>query len=288
MAELVVSREYEFELPANAHIYQLRTPDASRDNLIRIASHLSIRAGLDVGSFTEHARWNSYQEPAGWTVRIFRSSGGWQYRHSLRWQADLAGANVSIDDNDAQQLAAEALAQFSGDIATGSEVQWVEHLHVNHAERGSAESNERTIGARVRFRRILDNIPVEGTGGSTVVYFDHAREVTGIDHLWREIDSVAARVTSLRRVGDALDDVGQRYRASRGRFEVTDVRFGYFELGWYDEQEYLQPAYIVFLRSGSPESKSRMRSVVAVPAAENHIGEVQPEPRRRDSQPVRT
>ena len=129
---------------------------------------------------------------------------------------------------------------------------------------------------RVLFRRILDGLPVEGFGGKTVVYLDGERELTGIDHLWRDIESVHDSVRGLRPVEEALEEVRRRYGAGPGRIEVTDLRLGYFELGWYDEQEYLQPAYVVSVRLSGPDPRVRMNATVPFAAAVNAVGPIEP------------
>jgi hypothetical protein len=128
----------------------------------------------------------------------------------------------------------------------------------------------------VLFRRVLDGLPVDGVGGKTVVYFDHARELTGIDHLWRAIDRVHASVNRLRPVEEALQEVRQRYRTGGGRVEVMDLHLGYFELGWDDEQEYLQPAYVFTLQLSSDDPQFRMKATVSVAAAVNAVGTIEP------------
>jgi hypothetical protein len=151
----------------------------------------------------------------------------------------------------------------------------VQRLRVAHAERGGRHHQERVIGARAIFRRRLDGLPVEGPGGKTIVYLDHARELTGIDHLWREIEQVHEPVTALRPVEEALQEVQRRYGSGEGRVTVAGLELGYFELGWQEEQSYLQPAYVFDLRLGLEDSRFRMNAIVPVAAAVNAVGPIE-------------
>ena len=141
---------------------------------------------------------------------------------------------------------------------------------------GEANHEERIVGVRVLYRRIVDGLPVEGPGGKTVVYLDQERELTGIDHLWRGIESVYEPVRRLRPVEEAIEEVRRQYGAGPGRVEVTDLRLGYFELAWDQDQEYLQPAYIVFLQLIGPDARFRMNAMVPVAAAVNAVGPIEP------------
>lgn len=284
MAELVVEREFSFSLPAGTSIYRLRRPDVSQDALRRVAARFGLRASSESGTVTIDARGVAYAEPSGWELRLFARSGGWRYRHAARWQADAGGISLEIDDEEASRLALDAIGRYA--LPSGPELERVQiqRLHVAHSERGGRNHEERIVGLRGLFRRVLDGLPAEGPGGRTIVYCDGARELTGIDHLWRAIDSVYEPVRRLRPVEEALDEVRRRYGAGDGRAEVVDIRLGYFELGWDEEQDYLQPAYVVSVQLVSPDPRVRMNAVVPVAAAVNAVGPIEPPLRARAPQ----
>jgi hypothetical protein len=254
--------------------------DISQDTVRRVGSRFGLRATVDVGTFILNHSGIAYSEASQWGLRQFRRSGGWQYRHATRWQADGRG-NLNIEDHEAARLALDAIRRYGLPTEPELERIRVERLHVAHAARGGANHEERIVGARVLYRRIVDGLPVEGPGGKTVVYLDHERELTGIDHLWHDIESVHEPVRRLRPVEEAIEEVRRRYGAGAGRIEVTDMRLGYFELGWDDDQEYLQPAYVVFLRLGGPDVRFRMNATVPVAAAVNAVGPIEPVLRTR-------
>jgi hypothetical protein len=287
MAEIVIAREFEFQPPDGLNIYRLRRPDVSEDVVRDTGSRFGLAGTVTAGTFVQNARSIFYTERSAWGLRLFRNSGGWQYRDAARWQIEAGPGSLRIDDGEAAALAVDAVTRFDLAVSADLELAQVERLQVAHADRSGGNHSERAIGARIVFRRIRDGLASAGPGGKTVIFFDAERQLTGIDHLWREIDDVLEPVTRLRPVSQVLDEVRRRYGAADGRAEVRDLRLGYFELGWDDRQEYLQPAYEVLLELFSPDDRFRMGATMAVPAAVNSPGPVEREPRRRESQPLR-
>lgn len=288
MAEIISKMDYEFELPAGVNIYRLRRPDINQDTVRQLGGRFGLRTNIDSGTFTLDRRGIAYSEGSGWGLRLFRRSGGWHYRHAARWQADDGKGHLLIEDEEATRLALDIIGRYALPTEPELELMRVERLHVARAERDGANHEERIAGVRVLFRRILDGLPAEGSGGRTLVYLDHERELTGIDHLWHDIEGVHEPVRRLRPVEEALAEVRRRYGSGEGRVEVTDLRLGYFEAGWDEDQEYLQPAYVVFLRLGSVDDRVRMNAMVPVAAAVNAVGPIEPAPRAREPQTSRT
>jgi hypothetical protein len=287
MIELVSQAEYTFEPPAILNIYRLRRPEATQTTLRRIGDRFGLNVSIDRGTLTENARGIGYSVASSWELKFFRQSGGWQYRHAARWQADDGKSHLDVEDEQLSELAFDALQQYALPVAPEIELLRVQRLHVAHCQRDGAHHQERVVGARVICRRVLDGIPVEGFGGRTTVYLNHERELTGIDYLWRDIEAVYEQVTQLRPVAAALAEVRRRYGSGDGRIEILDIRLGYFERGWDDQQEYLQPAYVVSARLVSPDARVRMNAVVPVAAAMNAVGPIEPPLPPRTPQPLR-
>jgi hypothetical protein len=276
MAEIVFEKDFKFDMPAaGLNIYRLRRPDVSQETVRRAGSRFGLRAAGDTGSLVLNYREISYADPSAWGLRQFRRSGGWQYRHGTRWQATGPG-HLKIENHEAARLALDALERFGLPTAPELGPALVQRLHVAHAERGGANHEERIVGVRVFYRRIVDGLPVEGPGGRTVVYLDHDRQLSGIDHLWHDIESVHEPVRGLRPVGEVIEEVRRRYGTGTGRVEVTDLRLGHFELGWDDDQEFLQPAYVATIRTETPGTQVRMNATVPVAAAVNAVGPIEP------------
>lgn len=287
MAEVVSEKEYEFESPDGLNIYRLGRPDVSEEIVRQIGTRFGLQGTVSAGTFIHNARGIAYAERSGWGLRLFGSSGGWQYRHATRWQADNGEGHLRIDDDEAVQLGLDAVMRYEVGIEGGLQLARVQRLHVAHAERDGANHSERIAGARVQFRRVVDGLPAEGAGGKTVVYFDDERQLTGIDHLWHEIEDVHEPVAGLRPASEVLEEVRRRYEGADGRVVISDIRLGYYELGWDGDQEFLQPAYVAFLQLRSPDERFRIDATVALPAAVNAPGPVEPEPRTREPQAAR-
>lgn len=280
MAKLTVVGEVTSPIDRDLSIFRLKPGAADRTDVSRISRRVGMTGDLVAGAFCEDASTHTYTEREG-TLQLFRGSGGWKYRDRRRWQVDDGSADLRIDDAAAVAAAREVIETRQLTSMDGLRPLRVTRLHVAHAERGSEKSEERVIDVGVAFERLVDGVPVEGPGGKVVVYLDHERRLTGVDHLVREIEDEHEPVASLRSAEEALDDVRRRYEGpDEGRLEVTGVRLGYFEMGWHHRQEFLQPAYIVFLRLVSADERIRMNSVFAVAAAANSPAAIEP-PRRR-------
>jgi hypothetical protein len=287
MPEVIVKSKVELKPPRDLKIYRLRSVKSDREAIRTIGGRFGLRAELEHGSFTEDASTIAYTE-APWTMKLFRPSGGWKYRNDRLWQVDDGQANLRLEDAEAFRLALELLVKFK--LVSEKEVHplRVARLRVAHSERGKLENNERVIDVGVCYERVVDGLPVEGPGGKTVVYLNHERELTGVDHLWHEIEKVYEPVKALRPVEYAIGEVRRRYpEKGPGRVEVTGIRLGYFEMNWNHVQEYLQPAYVVFVRLVSQDERIQVPSVLVFPAAENSVGVIEPEPRPQIRQTAR-
>jgi hypothetical protein len=278
MPDVTIVGPIEPELRGDLRIYRVRSVQPDRETVRGIGARFGLRGDIEFGAFSENRTRIAYAEGA-WALTVFRASSGWRYRDTHRWQVDDGSADLRIADGEAIAAARSLVERH--ELASLEELRplRVTRLHVAHAERGSQESNERIIDVGVAFQRLLDGLPVEGPGGKTVIYLDQDRELTGIDHLWREIEGVERPVSALRPPDYAFEMVRRRYGApGPGRVEVTGMTLGHFEMGWDDQQEYLQPAYVVFLRLVSGDERFTMNSVYAVAAAEDPAGELEPEP----------
>jgi hypothetical protein len=276
-------RAPEQELP----IYRLARPASDRETIQRVAKRFGLKGEMQRGTFCEGPSSHAYTE-ADWTVNMFRESGGWKYRNHHRWQVDDGTTDFSIEDDEAISEARRVVERYEVAPVEDFRPLRVTRLRVATSEREGRTSDERVIDVGVAFRRLVRGVPVEGPGGQVVVYLDGKRELTGVDRIWREIEGEQQSAGRLRTAEEALEEVRRRYQGpGAGRVEVTSLRFGYFEMGWHHEQEFLQPAYVAFLRLVSRDERIRMNSVFVMPAGENHVGEIEPSPPRLAAQPRR-
>lgn len=288
MTEFISEGEYSFAPEEVLNIYRLRLPEASEEAIRRVGARFGRAGTIAAGTFIHNAREITYREPSGWTLTLSAQSGGWRYRNSERWQADDQRTNLEMDDEQAARRALDQLGTYALPVPPELELTAVQRLHVAHSERDGNNFEERIAGIRAVYRRVLDGLQGNGPGGQTVVYLDHQSELSGIDHSWHDIDSVYEPVTRLRPVEEAYEEVRRRYGRGEGRVEVLDVQLGYYELGWDVLQQFLQPAYVVTLRLTRTDERLRvMNATVAVAAAANAVGPIEPTPPSRRPQEAR-
>jgi hypothetical protein len=267
------------ERPDRLRIYRCGDPAATESS----ATELALRFGVPVdnyGVMRSSAQTVTYAHGSR-EVTIHRRSGGLRFRDLARWQADHGGT-VDLGDDDAVRIARAFVA--SNELAPADEVAvaQVTRLRVGLADREGTTADERVIDVGVVLRRVIDGLPADGPGGHIMVYLGAEGEVTGVDRIWRPIAGVHSEVASLH-PRDWLDErIGRHLGADRtARLRVQEIRLGYFENGWNSAQEFLQPAYVVLGTLGSPDQRQpderlRRRSVIAVPAATNDVGEIMP------------
>jgi hypothetical protein len=269
MAEVVLQGKYSFETAEGLNIYRLAAPDVDEESIRRVGGRFGLAGTIDAGTFVSNRRSLSYSEPSGWGLQLFRDSGGWKYLDATRWQAHDGAGDLDIEDDEAEALARDVVVANEVADASTLELERVERLHVAHSSRDGSGHEEYTAGARVLLRRVVDGISTVGPGGRTIVYLDAERALTGVEHLWHEIESVHAPVQGLRELDDAFEEIRARYQNGDGRAEVFDVSLGYYEQGFDGRQEFLQPAYVFLLRLTSPDPRFRINASAAVSAAIN-------------------
>jgi hypothetical protein len=264
-------------------IFRLRQPEVTEDSVRRMAQRFGFEGNAKRAVLEKDRSRITYTEGQV-SLTQYRGSGGLRYRNVARWQVDDGVSHVEVDDESAAHIARKHIGQM-GLVSQGEyELVEVTRLRVGVANTKTGLSKERSIDVGVAFRRVIDGVPVEGVGGKLVLYVDHTGELTGVDRIWREIDGVhvPSERIQLRHPRLAEEDVSAYYQKSRGLIEVGGFRFGYFELGWEDEQQYLQPAYVIDLTLISANGHFRTGIEYVVPASVNgfEYGRLMAIPRR--------
>jgi hypothetical protein len=255
-------------------IYRCGDPTATESS----AAELALRFGLPADNYSvmRSSAQTLTDSHGSREVTIYRRSGGIRYRDLTRWQADHGGS-VDLGDDDAVQLARDFIARYELAPADEVAVAKVTRLRVGLADREGTTAEERVIDVGVVLRRVIDGLPADGPGGHLMVYLGAEGEVTGVDRIWRPIAEVHSEVESLHPREWLEERIGRHLGADRtARLDVHEIRLGYFENGWNAAQEFLQPAYVVLGTVRSPDERMRRRSVIAVPAATNDVGEIMP------------
>ena len=185
-------------------------------------------------------------------------------------------SDLKIEDAAATRLAQNYVKKYK--LAPAAEMKFLKaaRLHVGEATQGGKEASDRTIDVAVALQRLVDKIPVDGPGGKVIVYLDYERQATGFEKIWRDIAGVHKRGESYRTPQNALSDMAAHFRTKQGIIEVQEMRFGYFEEGWRDKQQYMQPAYVIFGMLSSPDGLVRKRTIYVAAALSNAVGRITP------------
>ena len=221
-------------------------------------------------------------------LTLFRASGAIRYQDQTRWQLDDGKSNLKISDEEAAKLALSHVAKH--DLAPVKECKLlkVSRLTVGDGNVDAKRGNERIVDVGVAFQRTIGGVPVDGPGGKVIVYLNQKRELTGFDRIWRPTKGVQAAVPELRSPKLAEADLMRYWRRSGSpSIDVYDIRFGYFERGFEENQRVLQPAYIMLLLLRSTNERFSVKTAHVFPAAANAVGTIMPPAKKAVAQPAR-
>ena len=126
----------------------LRLAEANATTLRRIGDRFGLEVSVESGTLTENARGIGYSVASGWDLKLFRQSGGWQYRHATRWQADDGKSNMRIGDEQLAELAFDGLRRYALPVEPAVELLRVQRLHVARCQQDGKDHEERIVGAR--------------------------------------------------------------------------------------------------------------------------------------------
>jgi len=269
-----------------ARIYRLKPPSVNEKAIRALAGQLGMRADARAGRLTSDEDKLMFSD-GNLQLTMYRASGGIRFIDRARWQVDDRESDLNIEDAAATRLAQSYIKK--NDLAPGDQMKFFKaaRLRVGEATEGGREASERTIDVAVAMRRLVDKIPVEGPGGQVIVYFDHEKQATGLERIWRDTDVVFRRGQSYRTPQSAIDEMAEHFRSKQGTIEVQEVRFGYFEDGWHAKQQYLQPAYTIFGMLTSPDSPIRRRTIYVATALTNAVGRITPRLQAKPDQRAR-
>jgi hypothetical protein len=248
-------------------IYRLAPIEVRQATLLETARRLGLGGTLRQGAIEKRHGATTYVE-GPWAVTLYRASGGLRFHDRTRWLVDDGKSEVTFGAETAVGLAREVVKKY--DLAPLDQLRLykITRLHAAAYEVKSLKGENRVIDMGVIFQRMIEGVPVDGPGGKIMVYLDATGEMTGFDRLWREIQGAGRPVQTLRDPRFAEEDLARYWSDQSGRIEVTQVRFGYFELDWKSTQRVLQPAYVMILNLVGPDERFTKGSVHVTPAAD--------------------
>ena len=254
-------------------ILTLPPPQVSEKTLLSLARSMNLRGTQAAGSIHRDTSTFGYSE-GSFDLVLYRASGAFRYKDRNRWQIDHR-SNVELSDAAAIRRARRLLERYKL-LPAESRVLRVSRLNVAAAGPERRIEDHRVIDVAVHFQPVVRGVPVDGPGGKLTVYLDH-EGLTCIDHLSRRVGSIYRRVSSLHAPEHAVDLASRAWnRRGLHSVEVNEVRLCYFELGWTDQQKYLQPAYIVLATLIGPDERIRTGDIFVTPATTNSVGRLVP------------
>jgi hypothetical protein len=271
MREYTFPQAYPSAPERPLHIYRLATPQVDDEAVRAVAGRFRLRAERNGrGEWCESADTVCYTAGVH-KVTLYRASGAWRYQDTSRWQRDDGHSHVEINNAAAIEIADRHMSALGLSRVSEYQVFRVTRLNVAVANVGG-HSERRIIDVCVTYRRIVDGLPVAGIGGEIQMYIDAYREVTGVDHIWRDVDEIHQSIERLRPPEEALRDLRRSWgETGHGHVSVRAIRLAYYEEGYDVRQQYLQPAYVIPLEIASKNGRFRSRSEHVVPAAVNAV-----------------
>lgn len=288
MPKIRYLKRLEKEPDVKTQIFRLRAPGITTASVLKLAQGLGLEGSRTKGRLEVEEDTISYTEQQ-YALHVYKPSGALRFIDQGRWMVDDLESKVDFDDNKAIALAEEVLKKHKLAKPDEYQVLRVTRLRAGTLELETKKHEERVIDVGVVFQRVIDGVPVQGPGGKLMVYLDHQGQMTGLDRIWRDIETVHKPVEALKKPA-RIEAHLARFLTERGVAvaDVEDTEFGYFEMGPHSAQRYLQPAYVMRLRLPVTDQETFMRSVFVVEAATNPVGTLVHHKPPRPPQPPRT
>ena len=192
------------------------------------------------GDFTTRTDLVTYMEGRH-RLDVYRASGAIAF-----WHRDRLGREpkeeFKLSDKQASTIASKFLSRSKVTPLASAQLAKVTHMHSAVANMESKRVRERLIDAGVVYRRLIDKLPVEGPGGFAMVTVDPGGDVIALRSIWRPLGKRLGTV-KIKSLDEAIGGLEKHVGRLRGDVTVTKASFGYFELGAFDRQRALEPAY---------------------------------------------
>jgi hypothetical protein len=245
-----------------AAILELRTAPVDQLSMFGLLDRLGFAERRDEFTWERSLNWiNGSDERA--TISVNELSGGLRYR--LRPLADEPGTEVTTSASRLEEIARGFLDRL-GRPAEPLVLERITHLHVESGSADGSNSTSSTLDAGLIFTRTVDELPVVGPGGMTMVKVGTDESVVGGREIWRPILRAVTKV-SLRTPEEAIDLLHGRLKkwVKDEEIHVRKARLGYAELGIEVKQRYLEPCYAFVVETVGEFVDSK--KVEVIPAA---------------------
>lgn len=200
---------------------------------------------------------------------VASASGAIEYKDLSTFHRDL-GKSVGFSDAEAVDIAKENARRLDLIPLNESRLVKVKHLTMGNSNLTNGTVLSHIVNVSVIFQRIVDKIPVEGPGGKLAIVLDANGSLCGLHRVWRDIASNKPVAMKLNPATFARDSLVDRFDEFKDMvIEVTKQEFGYWEMGTYDAQKFLQPVFVLQFGIAGPVGSTKRKGFHVVPAGEN-------------------
>ena len=177
------------------------------------------------------------------------------------------GKSVGFSDAEAVNIAKENVRRFDLIHLNESRLMKAKHLTMGSSNLTNGTVISHIVNVSVIFQRIVDKIPVEGPGGKLAVVQDANGDMCAVHRVWHNIASKKSIAMKLQPATFARDSLTDRFDKFKNiAIEVTKQEFGYWEMGTYDAQKYLQPVFVLQFNIAGPVGSMKRKGFHVVPA----------------------
>jgi hypothetical protein len=252
------AKELPNQVPSSLAVYRLAPPQSTMTQ----AAAMSQRFGLSgkMREFTISDDWTGYQE-GRIRISIHRNSGALRYINIDKYGMELENA-FRLSEQESEKISRDFLGRTRMYPDKLMRLHRITYLRSGSSDIEGKEKTEKLIDAGVIYRRFVDETPVEGPGGYTMVNIDPEGEVVGFRSIWRQTLRREAKVKIIP-VGQAVEAFEKLVSTVEGELTVTAANFGYFEQGELDKQLYLEPAYVFIYTVQNGEVAHKSIEVIA-------------------------
>jgi len=226
------------------------------------AAAMSQRFGLSgkMREFTISDDWTGYQE-GRIRISVHRNSGALRYINIDKYGMERE-KEFRLSEQESEQISRDFLGRTRMYSDKLMRLHKITYLRSGSSDLEGKEKTEKLIDAGVIYRRFVDETPVEGPGGYTMVNIDPEGEVVGFRSIWRQTLRREAKVKIIP-VGQVVEAFEKLVSNVEGDLTVTAANFGYFEQGELDRQLYLEPAYVFIYTVQNGEVAHKSIEVIA-------------------------
>lgn len=225
-------------VPDSAAAYQLLPVRVAATAMRNTARALGLPG--EGGDLTTATDLVSYTEGRH-RLDVYRASGALAFSHVDKYGREPKQA-FELSDRQAGAIARKFLGRTKLVPLATAQLASVTHMHSAVGDLKGRRVRERIVDAGVVYRRLIDTIPVEGPGGFVMVTVDPAGDVVGMRSIWRPLGKPIATV-KIKSADEAMASLERNLGKMRGDVTVTKAALGYFELGAFDRQKAIEPAY---------------------------------------------